>query len=967
MLMLSCLAMLGRAEEKFPLYDKGVAAAIVTDDQDFPVVGTAAGLLADDVERVTNMKPAQLHSSKLSDVKTRQVVIAGTIGKSRIIDELIKKRKIQVSEIRGKWESYVMATIDKPFGKIEKALVIAGSDRRGTAFGLLSLSDAIGVSPWYWWADVIPEKKDQLLINGGRYVQGEPSVQYRGFFINDERFGGWARWAELNFDKEHGVVGPKTYEKVFELLLRLKGNYLWPAMHPGTQPFNFDPENARLADQYAIVMGTSHCEQMLRNNEGEWKAVNEQAKAKGKEGYGDFNYITNRPTMQRYWEERIKTNGQYENTYTIGLRGVHDYPMEGADTPEERVRLMQQAIDDQREILQRVIKKPAEEIPQVLCTYEEVLDAYHDGLRVPDDVTLLWSDDKQGYMRNLCNPQERQRKGGAGVYYHLSYHGDPDSWFWLSPLSPALISMELTKAYEYGARKIWVFNVGDIKPAEKELTFAMQLAWDVNRWTPERAHQFIGEWAAETFFDERSVSNGAERGPDFADRMASMQARYYRLMAYGKEFHTRWLDYSDEEIADRLQKWNQLKVDAETLREEIPERLQAAYYELFLYPITGAALMNQYVLEARRSMALASAGNDRALLSAMNAEQAKNGLDAITDYYNTKLLSGKWNHFFNWHPNWYLDGKRPVMEVADAKLLEKAARNPAPQMLFSCRDGYDAHHLDLSFRSEREGTLPLWVRARTPIKNNSFAPENNVFCQVHTASNSYVASAKPHGNIWHTSLIGPMWSQVGEVAISKGENTLSLTDIDTKATIYDVFIGIQPPFDAEPCQRIAAKDYTQIHQGRRGQLKTIPQLGYQDGVMVVPCLTDSYEPTDLSEAPWLEYNIESCGEKGRSSESRQARLNGRVVTDEGEANGLVEIRTLPTLRVYTGRQARYAVSIDGGTPQVFDIHEDDYSAEWRWNVLRGYTRRWLPISQGRHTVRIYLLDPGIVLQEVVTF
>ena len=222
-----------------------------------------------------------------------------------------------------------------------------------------------------------------------------------------------------------------------------------------------------------------------------------------------------------------------------------------------------------------------------------------------------------------------------------------------------------------------------------------------------------------------------------------------------------------------------------------------------------------------------------------------------------------------------------------------------------------------------------------------------------------------------------MWSQVGEIAISKGENTLSLTDIATEATIYDVFIGIQPPFDAEPCQRIAAKDYTQSHQGHigygsarqrgLGELKTIPQLGYQDGVMVVPCLTDSYEPTDLSEAPWLEYNVKSSGEKGRSSESRQARLNGRVVTDEGEANGLVEIRTLPTLRVYTGRQARYAVSIDGGTPQVFDIHEDDYSAEWRWNVLRGYTRRWLPISQGRHTVRVYLLDPGIVLQEVVTF
>jgi hypothetical protein len=206
-------------------------------------------------------------------------------------------------------------------------------------------------------------------------------------------------------------VGPKTYQKVFELLLRLKANYLWPAMHPGTQAFNADPENARLADDYAIVMGSSHCEQMLRNNEGEWKAVGT---------YGDFNYITNRKTMQDYWETRIKTNGKYENTYTLGLRGIHDYPMEGANSTAERVKLMQQAINDQRDMLRRNINKPVEEIPQVLCTYEEVLEAYHNGLQVPEDVTLLWSDDKHGYCRNLCNPDELKRKGGAGIYYHLS-------------------------------------------------------------------------------------------------------------------------------------------------------------------------------------------------------------------------------------------------------------------------------------------------------------------------------------------------------------------------------------------------------------------------------------------------------------------------------------------------------------------------------------------------------------------
>ena len=410
------------AEEGFfPLVGSSQIAAIFTDERDYPVADITAQMLADDVQRVTGQRPKVCH-----DQPRGAAGVAGTLGKSRMIDGLVKSLKIDVSAIRGKWESFIIKTAEHPKTHAPLLLVI-GSDRRGTAFGLTSLSEAIGVSPWYWWADVTPVHKSALYVKPGTFQQGEPSVQYRGIFINDERFGGWARWAE----RLHGKVGPETYKRVFELLLRLKANYLWPAMHPGTQAFNADPENARLADRYAIVMGSSHCEQMLRNNEGEWKAVGT---------YGDFNYITNRKTMQDYWETRVKTNGQYENTYTLGLRGIHDYPMEGANSTEERVKLMQQAIDDQRDMLHRNIKKPLEEIPQVLCTYEEVLDAYHHGLQVPEDVTLLWSDDKHGYCRNLCNPKEQKRKGGAGIYYHLSYHGDPASWIWLSPLSPAFLS-----------------------------------------------------------------------------------------------------------------------------------------------------------------------------------------------------------------------------------------------------------------------------------------------------------------------------------------------------------------------------------------------------------------------------------------------------------------------------------------------------------------------------------------------
>ena len=325
----------------FPLVTANGVATICTDADDYPVVDITAGMLADDVERVTGKRPTVCY-----ELLKGTAVVAGTLGKSRLIDQLVNSLKIDVRGIRGKWESFIIATSKHPKYHTP-LLIIVGSDRRGTAFGLTSLSEAIGVSPWYWWADVTPVHKPTLYVEPLTFVQKEPAVQYRGIFINDERFGGWARWAEQTFDKDTGKVGPQTYKKVFELLLRLKANYLWPAMHPGTQAFNDNPENARLADEYAIVMGSSHCEQMLRNNEGEWKAVNAQAQAKGEKGLGDFNYITNRKTMQDYWETRVKANGKYENTYTLGLRGIHDYPMEGANSTQElllRAKWMQRCL-----------------------------------------------------------------------------------------------------------------------------------------------------------------------------------------------------------------------------------------------------------------------------------------------------------------------------------------------------------------------------------------------------------------------------------------------------------------------------------------------------------------------------------------------------------------------------------------------------------------------------------------------
>ena len=914
----------------FPLVSAdGQAAGFYIDGNDHQVVSITSTMLSEDVERVTGIKPQLASIKKLSDMAGGPAVVAGTLGSSRLIDKLAKDGLIKVDDIRSKWESFIITTIRHPDYKTP-LLVVAGSDRRGTAFGLTTLCKAVGVSPWYFWADVTPAHRAALYVEPGRFKQGEPSVQYRGIFINDERFGGWARWVENTFDKESGKVGPKVYTQVFELLLRLKGNYLWPAMHPGTQAFNDDPENARLADAYAIVMGSSHCEQMLRNNEGEWKAVNEKAVKEGRKApLGDFNYITNRKTMQNYWETRVKTNGKYENTYTLGLRGIHDYPMEGANTTEERVKLMQQALDDQRDILRRNIRKPVEEIPQVLCTYEEVLDAYHNGLKVPDDVTLLWSDDKHGYTRNLSNPEERKRSGGAGIYYHISYHGDPASWIWLSPLSPAFISTELTKAYTFGAQKIWVFNVGDIKPAEKEISFAMDLAWDIDKWNPGNAHGYIRRWASSVF------------GPEFAKDIADIQDGYYRLQASGKDSHVYFVNYSEEETDRRLDEYKDLAFRAMTLQKHLPQEFQDAYFELVLYPVKGAYLLNRYQLLSRRSMARGSAGKDDAVKDGLLAKQAYMELDEWTRRYNEDIKNGKWLNFFDWHPYHWTGSTSMDAPIFTQDDLDNIAKLPAARFLDVAqalsRDGVE-------IISEAEGELPVWMEALTPVVNFSKAPENNVFCKVVTSDGSYEASATPINNIWHAPYVGPMWSKVGTIHLNKGLNFLKVESLKADARLDRIFIGLYPPFPPAPSRIIPARDYTAKHDSPQNRIRIVEQLGFSNGVMVQPFDTPSYEISDLSKVPSIEYEIELQ-----------------------EGTHTIEIRTLPTLHVYEGRDARYAVQFAGDKPQIYSIHTGDFTAEWRWNVLRGYSTRKLDVTvekSGTQKLRFFFLDPGIVLQEI---
>jgi hypothetical protein len=598
----------------FALAGPAGAARIAVAPTDATVVGHAVRDLAADIARVSGRAPALVSATDAA--AGAPAVLVGTLGKSPIADALAASGKLDLSALRGTWESFVIATVDQPLPGVPRALAIIGSDPRGTAFGVYELSQAIGVSPWTWWADVAPARRDTLYVKAGLRRFGPPSVKYRGIFINDEDWG-LRQWAARTYEPEHGNIGPKTYTRLFELLLRLKANTLWPAMHPGTRPFNSFPENAALAGEYGIVMGSSHAEPMLRNNVGEWT-----------DAPGRYNYATNGEGMRRYWEERVAANGKYENIYTIGTRGIHDGAMQGPKAVPERVALLQQIFADQRALLAKHVNPQVDKVPQLFVPYKEVLAQYQAGMQVPDDVTLMWTDDNFGYVRSFTTPAERTRAGGFGVYYHVSYLGAPLSYLWLDTTPPSLIWEEMKRSYDAGADRIWILNVGDLKPAEIGTEFFLQMAWDIGRWRPDNLPDFLKTWAAREF------------GPARADDIAAIMNDYYRLNFQRRPEHLQWWlpkepprrsPMTAVQADARRRAFADLRRRVDAVAPAIPAASRDAWFELVAYPVQASALANARFLEGER-------GNRGA------AEAADAALQKLTAHWDGGLAGGKWKH-----------------------------------------------------------------------------------------------------------------------------------------------------------------------------------------------------------------------------------------------------------------------------------------------------------------------------------
>ncbi len=595
----------------FVLFDGKNAASILVETNADRAVVRAAEDLAADVERVTGTKPKL---SQQAEDKLNPVII-GTLGQSKIIDRLAADGKLDVTGVRGEWESYVLQIVRKPLPGVKQALVIVGSDRRGTIYGIYQLSETIGVSPWYWWADVPVKKSNFVALRGDIFKQGPPAVKYRGIFLNDEDWG-LRPWASKTFDPETGNIGPKTYAKVFELLLRLRANCLWPAMHHGTRAFNFYPTNKEIADAYGIVMGSSHCEQMLRDNVDEWE----------RDGTGEYNYVVNRAGVLKYWEQRVRENGKFENLYTVGMRGIHDSGMPGGGTPAEQAERLHRIIADQRDLLRRWVNTNVAVVPQIFCPYKEVLALYRLAPDLPDDITLVWPDDNFGYVRQFSDARERRRGGGAGVYYHVSYYGAPRDYLWLCSTPPALIAEEMTKAFDCGANRLWMLNVGDLKPAELDMEFFLRLAWNPQSWNGTNTYDLLAQQLARDF------------GPADAPELTTILAEYYRLNFQRKPEHAGFPAnnlFSAAEAAQRLDAWRKLSARTGAVEKQLPPEWHDAFFELVGYPVKAAAAMNEKCLAGSAA--------------------AEDEIHRLTDIYNNQIAGGKWRYMMSSNPRGQVD------------------------------------------------------------------------------------------------------------------------------------------------------------------------------------------------------------------------------------------------------------------------------------------------------------------------
>lgn len=806
----------------FPIVTATGVAAIFVEASEDELVHKAAVLLQKDIERVTGKTTRIVDKINSSG----NVIIIGTVEGATGIRQLIKNSRIEVSSLKGKWEAFKLQNISRPFKGVQNALLILGSDRRGAAYGVTELSAQMGVSPWYWWADVPVKKKKEVYFRNGVYNYPSPSVKYRGIFINDEA-PAFSNWTKEKF----GGFNHKMYEHVFELLLRLKANYLWPAMWGNA--FNDDDTlNSVLAHKWGIVMGTSHHEPMLRA-QTEWKRY----------GKGEWDYEKNEKGLRSFWKKGIENMRNHESIITMGMRGDGDEPM----TEGTAINLLERIVKDQRDILEEVTGKPAPEIPQLWALYKEVQDYYDNGMRVPEDITLLLCDDNWGNIRRLPDLNEKPRQGGYGIYYHFDYVGGPRNYKWINANNIARVWEQMHLAYEHNARQIWIVNVGDLKPMELPTSFFLEYAWNVNRWNEDNLSEYYTKWATAQF------------GDTYAKEIAGMLATYAQYASRRKPELLNAKSYSilNYNEANRVtEDWDNLLEEAEVLFKKIPMEQRDAFFQLVLHPVKAyGTLQNMYTALAWNEY-YAKQNDVRANKFARHAERFYIK-DSLTGVAYHQLNNGKWNHMMSQKHIGYTSWQEPrVQKMPEVKYVQDS---------------------------------------------------------IASASSSPILLAP-------SSSVNPDISQ------------------NIKEPVF---------YEKDGYVSFAASNFTRKVDQQDIQWKVIPGIGREgDGITTFPVTTGTVKLSKTT--PHLQYDFYASG-------SGNVKLN---------------IYTSPTLN-YTDSEKglQYAVSIDDGGPEIISINKFKVDSRlWAQtvsdNINITYTNHTID-KKGKHTVKYWMVSPGVVLQKLV--
>jgi hypothetical protein len=668
----------------FSLIENGKPIPVISDSGDYPGVLRAVNDLRDDFKKVTGNLPV---------ASGKTAIIIGTVGKSVIIDRLLNQEQSLKNELLGKCEKFIITTVNNPSSEIEKALMIAGSDKRGTIYGIYELSKQIGVSPWYWWADAPVEHQEHLYVQPGVYTEGEPAVTYRGIFINDEA-PAFQHWCEKFF----GGVNSKMYVHVFELILRLKGNFLWPAMWENTF-YADDPTNGALADEMGIVIGTTHHEPMGRAH-AEWKRYlangvsrHEYLKRTPAEWqrYVDsaWNYRTHSAILSRFWTEGMERIKNYESVVTIGMRGNGDEPM----CKETNTDLLEKIINDQRHLIGKITGKKPEETPQVWALYKEVQEYYDNGMRVPEDVTLLLCDDNWGNVRKLPDIDAPKRKGGYGMYYHFDYVGGPRSYKWINVSQIQRVWEQMNLTYSHGVDKLWVVNVGDLKPMEFPISFFLDMAWNPNRFNAGNLFQYTENWCAQQFGEKyaREAARMINLYTQYNSRVTPemLDDKTFSLVNYN-EFETVVNDYKN------------LALDALRLYNRMPAEYRDVFDQLVLFPINGMCNLYEMYYALAMNKRYAASQDLHANAFADKVKECFERDTLLTIHYNQGIANGKWAHMMDQVRIGYTFWKDPPRSVMPK--VEYVYREIPKEKRFIENDGYisiEAEHFARSKGSDR--------------------------------------------------------------------------------------------------------------------------------------------------------------------------------------------------------------------------------------------------------------------------